>query len=112
MDGQWGPNTSYVLGRFLGREYGAAALTWAVSADHRSVAFRSRVQVDALRALCPEGGIQTHAPAPSPVTDAPPALVQTPEKSSWTTWLLGGAAAVAVGTIGWVIFKKKKRRTR
>lgn len=114
-DGQWGPNTSFALGRFLGSFFGTLALNWSVSADHRTISFKNSSYPAELRRRCSTGAVPDATPPPpgTPPDATPPPTITLPPleepKTDWTTWLLVGAAAVAVGTGAWLFLKKKKK---
>ena len=114
-DGQWGPNTSFALGRFLGSFFGTLALNWSVSADHRTISFKNSSYPAELRHRCSTGAVpDATLPPPDapPVHQTPPPITLPPvveSKTDMTTWLLAGAAAVAVGVGAWLFLKKNKK---
>lgn len=128
-DGKWGPHTSRALESFrialiasaptlaegdaLASATGGRAVFATAGATQVTLPAALHDGLFAGAASC-ANATAAAPPRRTPADGRPPPVVRPPvvqgPKTDMTTWLLAGAAAVAVGTGAWLFLKKKKGR--
>ncbi len=101
VDGQYGPNTQQALQNVIDMAEAGIGPTQAAPPNCWGTA------VPAMPA--PDAGQVVVTPPASPTTTTVTTNVNPPPSTSWTPWVIGGAAVAGAGVVGYAYWKKHHR---